>query len=67
MAFKVWTHEFWMAKKMTSKKMVYGLSLVESPDKFCEECVIGKHPRSRFPKVTEYRAKNPLELVHTDI
>jgi Integrase core domain len=47
--------------------MVHGLSLADSPDKFCEGCVIGKHPRSSFPKVAEYRAKNPLELVHTDI
>jgi GAG-pre-integrase domain len=54
-------------KEIASKKMVHGLPLVDSPDKFCEGCVIGKHPRSSFPKVAEYRAKNPLELVHTDI
>jgi hypothetical protein len=47
--------------------MVYRLSIIDSFDMFCERCVIGKHPRSSFPKVTEYRAKNPLELVHTDI
>jgi hypothetical protein len=54
-------------KEMTSKKMVHELSLVDSPDKFCEGCVIVKHSRSSFPKVTEYRAKNPLELVHTNV
>jgi GAG-pre-integrase domain len=54
-------------KEMTSKKMVHGLPLLDSPDKFCEGCVIGKHPRSSFPKVAEYRAKNLLELVHIDI
>jgi hypothetical protein len=67
MIFKVWTHEFWRAKKMASKKMVHGLPLVDSPDKFCEGCVIGKHSKSSFPKVAEYQAKNPFELVHTDI
>jgi GAG-pre-integrase domain len=54
-------------KEMASKNIVHGLSLVDSHDKFYEGCVIGKHPRSSFPKVTEYRAMNPLELVHTDI
>jgi hypothetical protein len=67
MAFKVWTHKFWRAKKMAIKKMVYGLSSINYLDKFCEGCVIGKHPRSSFPKAAEYRAKKPLELVHTDI
>jgi GAG-pre-integrase domain/Integrase core domain len=54
-------------KEIASKKMVHRLPLVDYPNKFCEGCVIGKHPRSSFPKVTEYQANNPLELVHTDI
>jgi GAG-pre-integrase domain len=54
-------------KEMVSKKMVRGLSSIDSHDKFCEWCVIGKHSRNSFPKMTECRAKKPLELVHTDI
>jgi transposase InsO family protein len=54
-------------KEMARKKMVHGLPIIDSLDKFYEGCVIGKHPRSSFPKVAEYRANKPLELVHTDI
>jgi GAG-pre-integrase domain len=51
-------------KEMTSKKnkMVHGLPLVDSPDKFCEGCVIGNHPRSSFLKVAEYQAKKPPRI-----
>jgi GAG-pre-integrase domain len=54
-------------KEMASKKMMQGLPSIDSHDKFCEGCVIGKHSINSFPKMTEYRAKKPLELVHTDI
>jgi hypothetical protein len=54
-------------KEMAKKKMVHGLLTINFLNKFCERCVIGKHPRSSFPKVAEYQAKKPLELVHTDI
>jgi hypothetical protein len=52
---------------MARKNMVHGLSTINSLDKFCEECVIGKYLRSSFSKVAEYRIKKPLELVHTNI
>jgi transposase InsO family protein len=54
-------------KEMASKKMVRRLPSIDSHDKFCEGCVIGKHSRNSFPKMIECRAKKPLELVHTDI
>ena len=54
-------------KEMTRKKMVHGFPSIGSHDKFCEGCVIGKHLRSSFSKATTYRAKRPLELVHTNI
>ena len=34
---------------------------------FCESCVEGKHHRSPFPTGGGMRAKEPLELVHTDM
>jgi hypothetical protein len=52
---------------MASKKMVYGLPLINFLDKFCEGCVIDKHPISSFSKAAEYRAKKPIELVYIDI
>ena len=33
---------------------------------FCESCVDGKHHRSNFPKASLHRAKEPLELIHSD-
>lgn len=36
-------------------------------DKFCEGCVLGKQARTSFPREARYRAKKPLELIHTDI
>ena len=33
----------------------------------CEPCVLGKMQRASFPKKSETRAHDPLELVHTDV
>ncbi|KAJ4769831.1 polyprotein [Rhynchospora pubera] len=54
-------------KELSKKNIVKGLPHIENCDKFCEGCVLGKHPRSSFPKEASYRAKKPLELIHTDI
>jgi len=40
---------------------------VEFEKKFCEECVLRKHPRTSFSRTAEYRAKEQLRLIHTDI
>ena len=37
------------------------------PSQVCEECVVGKQHRSQFPKGKSWRAKDVLELVHSDI
>ncbi|KAJ3691459.1 hypothetical protein LUZ61_020623 [Rhynchospora tenuis] len=54
-------------KDLSKKSVVKGLPQIDHCDKFCEGCVFGKHPRSSFPKEASYRAKKPLELIHTDI
>ena len=36
-------------------------------DTKCETCELGKHTHRSFPKVSSQRAKEPLELVHTDV
>jgi len=53
--------------ELVKKKMVQGLPTVELEKKFCEDCVLGKHLRTSFPRTTEYRAKEQLRLIHTDI
>lgn len=54
-------------KILAKKNMVHGLPDMDYEGKFCEECVLGKHTRASFQKKAEYRAKEPLELIHTDI
>ena len=53
--------------ELVKKEMVRGLPTVEFEKKFCEECVLGKHPRTSFSRTAEYRAKEQLGLIHTDI
>jgi len=53
--------------KLVKKMMVRGLPTVEFEKKFCEECVLEKHPRTSFSRTVEYRAKEQLRLIHTNI
>lgn len=53
--------------ELTKKNMVHGLPEMNYPKQFCEGCVLGKHTRKSFQKKAKYRAKEPLETVHTDI
>ena len=52
---------------LASKKMVKGLPHIDHPDEVCESCVLSKHHRSNFAKEVNWKAKRPLELVHTDV
>ena len=54
-------------KELAKKGMVHGLPDMDYTKQFCEGCVIGKQARNSFPKRAEYRARNLLELIHTDI
>ncbi|GJV97012.1 retrovirus-related pol polyprotein from transposon TNT 1-94 [Tanacetum coccineum] len=54
-------------KELTRKNMVHGLPDLNYDDHFCEDCVLGKQTRSSFPKNANYRAKELLELIHSDV
>jgi GAG-pre-integrase domain len=54
-------------KQLANKRTVKGIPHIDHSDKFCEDCVLGKHPRIFFSKETSYRAKKVLELIYTDI
>ena len=41
--------------------MVWGLPFLDHLDQLCEEWLLGKHTRKRFPKEATIRAKKPLE------
>ena len=46
--------------------MVIGLPKIAIPSQVCEECVVSKQHRSQFPQGKSWRAKNVLELIHSD-
>ncbi|GKE36066.1 retrovirus-related pol polyprotein from transposon TNT 1-94, partial [Tanacetum coccineum] len=54
-------------KLLSSKGMVKGLDQIDHPNQVCEGCLLGKHARSLFPKEATSRAKEPLQIIHTDL
>ena len=54
-------------QKLQQKKLVKGLPKLDQPAEICEECTLSKQHRDSFPKGGAWRAKQVLELVHTDI
>ena len=52
--------------ELVKKEMVRGLPTAEFEKKFCEECVLGKHPRTSFSRTAEYRAKEELRHLWTN-
>ncbi|KAM2439776.1 hypothetical protein PS1_021203 [Malus domestica] len=54
-------------KMLEDQEMVHGLPHLEKTSVVCEGCMIGKQHRESFPSKSAWRAKLPLELVHTDI
>jgi hypothetical protein len=54
-------------KLLHTKDMVKGLPLVDKLERICEGCIFGKQHRESFPVGKSYRAKAPLEIIHSDI
>nr|GFA51289.1 retrovirus-related Pol polyprotein from transposon TNT 1-94 [Tanacetum cinerariifolium] len=54
-------------KILSSKGMVKGLDHIDHPNQMCEGCLFGKHARSSFMKEATSRAKETLQLIHTDL
>nr|GEW90530.1 retrovirus-related Pol polyprotein from transposon TNT 1-94 [Tanacetum cinerariifolium] len=52
---------------LSFKGMVKGLDHIDHPNQVCEGCLFGKHARSSFLKESTSRAKEPLQLIHTDL
>ena len=47
--------------------MLRGLPPIKEPASTCECCILEKQHHESFPTGAYYRAKKPLELVHTDL
>ena len=56
-------------KLLVEKKMVSGLALSSNGEvaDACDGCVLGKSKRLSFPKKSNHRSSQPLELVHADV
>ena len=52
---------------LSKKNMVRGLPNINQPEQLCEGCLLGKQFRKSFPKLSDTRAKKPLELIHADV
>ena len=58
---------FQSLKSLHQMNMVYGLSIIQDKKKIYEGCALRKQHREAFPKEHAWRAKEPLELIYTDI
>jgi hypothetical protein len=54
-------------KKLAREEMVRGLPELGQLERLCEACQASKQRRTSFPAQAEYRARQPLELVHGDL
>ena len=54
-------------KTLQEKNMVSGLPELKSPSKLCDDCMVGKQHRASFPKKSNWRATQILQLIHADI
>ncbi|XP_068466645.1 uncharacterized protein [Phaseolus vulgaris] len=53
-------------ENLSNRNLVNGLPHIHYPDQLCEACIFGKNHRTPFVK-KPWRAKFPLELVHTNV
>ncbi|KAL3508850.1 hypothetical protein ACH5RR_028251 [Cinchona calisaya] len=53
-------------KFLTRKILVIGLSSINYPNKKCEFCILRQKHKDPFPKDKAWRAKKPLQLIHSD-
>ena len=54
-------------KSMGDKNTVDGIPSINHPNQLCEACLLGKHARRIFQKMTTSRTSKTLQLVHTDV
>jgi len=67
LAFSLWSPQFWWTKNASTKNMVTGLPHFTGPLNICEDCTINKQHRMSFQKGKIKRAKQYLEIVHSNI
>jgi len=54
-------------KVLVQRNMVRGLPELQESSNVCSDCMIGKQHREPFPKVSNWRATQRLQLIHADV
>ena len=54
-------------KLLNRKGIVRWFPLIEKPDSLCEGCILGEQHREIFPSRKSIRAKERLEIFHSDL
>ena len=54
-------------RRLGKEEMARGVPVIDHVEQVCDTCVTTKMRRRPFPAATQYRAKQPLELVHGDL
>jgi hypothetical protein len=54
-------------QKLSRGEMVKGLPAIDHIEQVCEDYVLAKQKRASFLQAAKYRAKEELELVHSDL
>ncbi|XP_074342697.1 uncharacterized protein LOC141680342 [Apium graveolens] len=52
---------------LSNRRMVIGLPKIDHLDDVCGTCQLGKQHRTPFPSQPTWRAKRPLQLIHSDL
>ncbi|KAI3742955.1 hypothetical protein L1987_60654 [Smallanthus sonchifolius] len=58
---------FQVLEAMAKKELVHGMPVIKHPKQVCEGCLVAKQTRQPFPQETQWRARQPLELIHGDL
>ncbi|KAD4177952.1 hypothetical protein E3N88_26543 [Mikania micrantha] len=58
---------FQLLELMAKRGCVRGLPALTHPRQVCEGCLLAKQTRGSFSKEAQWRAKEPLELLHADL
>ena len=52
---------------LCDKDMVIGLTKIKFSKGVCQGCILGKHPKHKYERVSHERTSTPLKIIHNDI
>ncbi|KAD3336853.1 hypothetical protein E3N88_32372 [Mikania micrantha] len=54
-------------KRVSTKELVLGVSIINHPSQMCDACLAGKHSRQSFSDKTQFRSQAPLDQIYADL